>query len=175
MERAVLGLVSTEQQLDNVVDALRSAGFRNTDISILMPDKTRLLDLGHEKNTKAPEGTALGAATGALLGGALGWLGAFGTLVIPGLGPFIMAGPVVASLSGVGLGSTIGGIGGGLIGLGIPEYEAKQYEAKLIDGHMLISVHSEDHELTERAKDILEAFSAKDVMLSSGQQVKEMV
>jgi hypothetical protein len=175
MKLTVLGLTTTDQQLDNIVDALRSAGFRNSDISILMPDKTGLRDLAHEKHSKAPEGTATGAAAGALLGGALGWLTGIGTLVVPGMGPFVIAGPLVAALSGIGLGSTIGGVTGGLIGLGLPEYEAKQYESKLVGGNMLISVHSDDQEWATRAEDILEAFDAKDVMCASEAPVTSKV
>ncbi len=172
MKLTVLGLVADQHQLDSIVDALRASGFSSSDISILMPEKVKLIDLGHETNSKAPEGTAAGAATGALVGGALGWLTGFGTLVIPGLGPLVMAGPIVAALGGVGVGSAIGGITGGLIGLGIPEYEATQYESKLAEGKLLIAVHTEDEEIAERAKDILEAFSAKDVICTTQMLVK---
>src|SRR5579859_6391487 len=153
---AVFGIYSDYAGVENGVDALKAAGFRNTDISVLFPENAGTKDFAHEKGTKAPEGAAAGAGTGALIGGGLGWLAGIGALAIPGLGPFIAAGPIVAALAGVGAGGAIGGITGALIGMGIPEYEAKRYEGRIKDGGILMSVHSDDSEWTKRAKQILE-------------------
>ena len=128
MAKAVFGLVDTESQAERIVDNLKVAGFRNNDISVLFPDKGRTRDFAHEKATKAPEGAAAGAGTGTVVGGVLGWLVGIGSLAIPGVGPFIAAGPIMAALAGAGVGAAVGGLSGALIGLGIPEYEAKQYE-----------------------------------------------
>src|SRR6266436_5357023 len=128
---AVFGIYRDQTGVENAVDALMEAGFRNTDISVLFPENEGTKDLAHEKNTKAPEGVATGATSGAVIGGTLGWLVGIGALAIPGLGPFIAAGPVVAALAGAGAGGTLGGITGALIGLGIPEYEAKRYEGRI--------------------------------------------
>src|SRR5471030_353288 len=131
MKQAVICIVPTESQAENIVDSLRVAGFFPSDISILMPDTTGVRDMGHEKHSKAPEGTSTGAGAGAIVGGALGWLAGIGALAIPGVGPFVAAGPIMAALSGAAIGAAGGGLTGGLIGLGMPEYEAKQYEGKL--------------------------------------------
>src|SRR6185369_4900227 len=138
------------------VDALKGADFRNSDISVLFPESTGTKDFAHEKNTKAPEGATAGAGTGALLGGALGWLAGIGTLAIPGVGPLIAAGPIMAALAGAGVGGAVGGIAGGLIGLGLPEYEAKRYEGRINKGGILLSVHCDDSEWTKKAKEIME-------------------
>src|SRR5258706_4686024 len=129
---AVFGIYSTRRQVENAVDELKAAGFRSTDISVLFPENVGTKDFAHEKGSKAPEGASAGAGTGAVVGGALGWLAGIGALAIPGVGPFIAAGPIVAALAGVGLGGTVGGITGALIGLGIPEYEAKRYEGRVM-------------------------------------------
>ncbi len=139
--------ISTSRiQAERIVDSLRAAGFSNSDISVLFPDKDTTRDFVHEKHTKAPEGAVAGASAGGIAGGALGWIAGIGALAIPGAGPFIAAGPIVAALSGVGVGATIGGITGALIGLGIPEFEAKRYEGKIKAGNILISVHTENSE-----------------------------
>ena len=130
---------------------------------MLFPENQGTKDFAHEKNTKAPEGAAAGAGSGALLGGTLGWLTGIGALAIPGLGPFIAAGPIVAALAGVGVGGAIGGITGALIGMGIPEYEAKRYEGRVKEGGILLSVHCDDSKWTKRAKEILERTGAQDV------------
>ena len=136
---AVFGIYPNRSELEDAVDTLKAEGFRNTDISVLMPENVNK-DLKTEKSTKAPEGTASGAGTGAVIGGALGWLAGIGALAIPGLGPFIAAGPIMGLLGGLGAGGAIGGIAGGLIGMGIPEYEAKRYEGRVKEGGMLLSV-----------------------------------
>src|ERR1035437_5477690 len=125
---AVFGIYKSELDVDRAVDRFKVEGFRNSDISVLMPTKDSTQNFAHEKETKAPEGAATGAAAGAVLGGGLGWLVGLGALAIPGIGPFVAAGPIMAALAGAGVGGTVGGIAGALIGLGIPEYEAKRYE-----------------------------------------------
>jgi len=161
--KAVFGIYSTQSGLEAGVDALKSAGFSNNDISVLFPDKEGTHDFAHENSTKAPEGAATGAGTGAVLGGGLGWLAGIGALAIPGLGPFIAAGPIMAALAGAGVGGAVGGLTGALIGMGIPEYEAKRYEGRVKNGGILISVHSDNSDETERAKTILEQTGAEDV------------
>jgi hypothetical protein len=163
MEKAVFGIAQTESQAANIVDQLRAAGFSNNDISVLFPDKQGTKDFAHEQHTKAPEGAATGAGTGGVLGGVFGWLVGIGSLAIPGLGPFIAAGPIMAALSGAAAGAAIGGISGALIGMGIPEYEAKRYEGKVKSGNILISVHTEDSNERARAKDIFERSGAEDI------------
>lgn len=165
---AVYGIYNDRQTAEDGVDALKLAGFRNTDISVLFPDNVGTKDFAHTKATKAPEGATAGAGSGALLGGALGWLAGIGVLTIPGIGPFIAAGPIVAALAGIGVGGTVGGITGALIGMGIPEYEAKRYEGRVQNGGVLLSVHSDNADWTKRAKDILQHTGAQDIS-SSGE------
>lgn len=160
---AVFGIYRDQAMLENAVDTLREEGFRNTDISVLFPENEGTKDFAHEKNTKAPEGVATGATSGAVIGGGLGWLVGIGALAIPGLGPFIAAGPIVAMLAGAGAGSVVGGLTGALIGMGIPEYEAKRYEGRIKDGGILLSVHSDDSDWTKKAKEILERTGAQDI------------
>ena len=160
---AVYGLYRDETQLNDGVDALRAAGYRNTDISVLFPDNKGTKDFAHEKNTKAPEGTAAGATSGMAIGGALGWLAGIGALAIPGIGPFIAAGPIVAALAGAGAGGAVGGLLGALVGMGIPEYEAKRYEGRIRNGGILMSVHCDSSEWVGRAKQILKDTGAEDV------------
>ena len=160
---AVFGIYRDRTSVENAVDVLRQENFRNTDISVLFPENQGTKDFAHEKNTKAPEGAATGAGSGAVIGGTLGWLTGIGALAIPGLGPFIAAGPIVAALAGVGVGGAIGGITGALIGMGIPEYEAKRYEGRVKEGGILLSVHCDDSNWTKRAKEILERTEAQDV------------
>lgn len=163
MKQAVICLVKTYTQADALVGQLKSEGFPATDISVLMPDENGVRDMSYEKHSKAPEGTSTGAASGAILGGALGVLAGIGALTIPGLGPFIAAGPIMAGLSGAAVGGAVGGITGGLIGLGVPEYEAIQYEGKLKDGNLLISVHTEDKEKAKRAEQVCKSNGASDI------------
>jgi len=160
---AVFGIYATREQVEMAVNQLRDAGFRATDISILVPENLGTKELAHEKHSKAPEGTAAGATSGAVLGGTLGWLVGIGALAIPGLGPFLAAGPIVAALAGLGAGAAIGGVTGALVGLGIPEYEAKRYEGLIKNGGILLSVHSDDHQWTKRAKAILERTGADNI------------
>src|SRR4051812_43111275 len=145
-DKSVFCLARDEGQACAIVEELQTAGFSNNDISVLLPDKAGTRDFAYKKGTKAPEGAATGAGTGGVVGGALGWLAGIGALAIPGVGPFIAAGPVMAALSGAALGAAAGGITGALIGMGIPEYEAKRYEGKIREGKILLSVHSDDAE-----------------------------
>ncbi len=160
---AVFGIYPNRTSVDSAVDALKAADFRNTDISVLFPDNPGTKEFAHEKNTKAPEGATTGAGTGAVLGGGLGWLVGIGALAIPGVGPFIAAGPIMAALAGAGVGGAVGGLTGALIGMGIPEYEAKRYEGRVKDGGILLSVHSDNSEWTKKAKEILERTGAQDI------------
>src|ERR1700758_2401622 len=165
---AVFGIYHTREAAEEAVDALRRAGFRNTDISALFPDNAGTKDFAHEKNTKAPEGATAGATSGAVVGGVLGWLTGIGMLAIPGVGPLLAAGPIVAALAGAGAVGVVGGIGGALVGMGIPEYEALRYEGRVKHGGILLSVHCDDHDWVRRAEEILKATGAEDIS-SSGE------
>ena len=169
---AVFGIFPSRTRAEQAVDALIAAGFRSSDISVLAPDQHSTKELATEKNTKAPEGATTGAGTGALLGGGLGWLLGIGALAIPGLGPFIAAGPIMAALAGAGVGGAVGGLTGALIGMGIPEYEAKRYEGRVKDGGILLSVHSDDSEWTKKAKEVLQRTGAQDIS-STGEATAE--
>jgi hypothetical protein len=160
---SVLGIYQTQEGVERAVSALRDAGFRSTDISVLFPANVGNKDFAHEKATKAPEGATAGGGTGAVIGGALGWLAGIGALAIPGVGPFIAAGPIMAALAGTAVGGAVGGMTGALIGLGIPEYEAKRYEGRIQKGGILLSVHSDDSNWTRLAKEILERTGAEDI------------
>src|SRR5437762_3276272 len=149
--------------LEAGVAALRNAHYRNEDISVLLPENVGTKDIGHEKGTKGPEGVATGGTVGAVAGGALGWLAGIGAIAIPGVGPFIAAGPIVAALSGAAVGGAVGGVAGALIGLGIPEYEAKRYEGKVRQGNILLSVHTDDSHEVKCAKEIFEETNAQDI------------
>jgi len=163
MSKTIICLAKTEAQAETIVQRLKEAGIPNNDVSVLFPDKSGSRDFAHEHHTKAPEGTAIGASAGGVTGGVLGLLAGIGALAIPGVGPFIAAGPIMAALSGAAVGATIGGIAGALIGMGIPEFEAKQYEAKIKDGNILISVHTPDGDVAHRVKDIMKEAGADDI------------
>ena len=162
-KKSVFCITTSRGQADHIVEELKLANFSNNDISVLFPDKGSTRDFAHEKNTKAPEGAATGAGTGGVIGGALGWIVGIGALAIPGVGPFIAAGPIMAALSGAAIGAAAGGIAGGLIGLGIPELEAKRYEGKVKAGNLLMSVHTENSEEITRAKEIFTKAGAQDI------------
>jgi len=164
---SVICIAKTESQAIGIVDDLKAANFSNNDISVLLPDKSGTKDFAHEQHTKAPEGAATGGVTGGVLGGTLGWLVGIGALAIPGVGPFIAAGPIMAALGGAALGGAVGGITGALVGLGIPEYEAKRYESKIKSGNALISVHTEDSKEVKLAKEIFERAGAEDISSTS--------
>jgi hypothetical protein len=169
--KSVVGVFSSQTRAEAAVDGLRSAGFSLDDVSALLPDKGGTRDFAHEKHTKAPEGAAAGAGAGGAIGGGLGLLAGIGALAIPGLGPFIAAGPIMAALSGAAAGATVGGLTGALIGMGIPELEAKKYEGKIKDGNILLSVHTDDAAERSRAKKVLENAGATDVSTVSEQGV----
>lgn len=164
---SVFAIYTTRDEIERAVAALRSAGFRATDISVLWPENEGTKDLAHEMHTKAPEGAAAGAGTGALIGGALGWLAGIGALAIPGIGPFIAAGPIVAALAGAGAAGAVGGITGALLGYGVPEVEAKRYEGRIRNGGILLSVHADSAEWAKRAADLLAKAGGQDVSSAS--------
>src|SRR6187399_1131426 len=156
MSKSVFGIATTQGQAERIVEQLQAQGFATSEISVLMPDTGGTRDIGHVKATKAPEGATTGAATGGVTGGILGLLAGIGALAIPGLGPFIAAGPIMAALSGAAAGAAVGGLAGGLIGMGVPEIEAKKYQGKVKNGNILLAVHVDDGDEQKRAKNILE-------------------
>lgn len=165
--KVVIGIVDAEIQAENIVQRLGEHGFPNSDISAIFPDKHGSRDFAHEHNTKAPEGAVVGVTSGGVLGGTLGLLAGVGALAIPGLGPFIAAGPLMAALSGAAAGAAVGGVAGALIGLGIPEIEAKKYEGKLRGGNILIAAHVDNGDEEARAKEIFRREGAHDVSSTS--------
>jgi hypothetical protein len=165
---AVYGIYATRQAAESAVDRLLADGFRNEDISVLMQDNVGTKDFAHEKQTKAPEGSAVGGVTGGVIGGTLGLLAGIGALAIPGIGPFIAAGPIMGTLAGIGSGGIVGGVVGALVGLGIPEYEAKRYEGRIKQGGILLSVHCDSSDWVKKAKEVLKNTGAEDVS-SSGE------
>lgn len=165
--KSVFGIFNDRTSLERAITDLKVAGFRNTDISVLLPSDESTKAFAHEKGTKAPEGATTGATGGLAVGGVLGWLAGIGALAIPGVGPFVAAGPIVAAIAGAGIGGALGGVAGALVGLGIPEYEAKRYEGLVKTGGLLISVHVDDNDLEKRAKDILERDGARDISATS--------
>src|SRR6266700_2392865 len=160
---AVFGIDPNRTSVESAVDALKTAEFRNSDISVLFPENSGTKDFAHEKNTKAPEGVTSGVLAGGITGGVLGLLSGIGALAIPGLGPLIAAGPIVAALAGAGAVGTLGGIVGALVGVGIPEYEAKRYEGRIREGGVLLSVHCDSIDWVKRAKDVLRETGAQDI------------
>jgi hypothetical protein len=160
---AVFAIYPSEEQLAEAIEALRTAGIRSADVSVLLSRSPGNKDLAHEKNTKAPEGAAAGAATGAIVGGALGWLVGIGLLAVPGVGPLLAAGPIMAALSGAGAVGAVGGIGGALIGAGMPEYEAKRYDGRVRTGAALLSVHCEDPGVEKQVRKLLEATGGEEI------------
>lgn len=167
MSTSVFCIAPTRAVADAIVTRLKSYGFPNNDISVLFPDKSSTHDFAHEMNTKAPEGVAVGAGAGGVVGGTLGLLAGIGLLAIPGVGPFIAAGPIMAALSGIAVGATLGGIAGALVGMGIPEVEAKRYEGKVKDGNILISVHAANGERVKEAQRTFEDAKATDISTGS--------
>jgi hypothetical protein len=169
---SIFGIFTNRQGVEVAVEALRDAGFRGSDISILAPENLGdIRDIGTNKTTKAPEGATAGGSSGAVLGGVLGWLVGIGALAIPGVGPFLAAGPIMAALAGVGVGAAVGGITGALVGFGVPEFEAKRYETRLHKGGILLSVHADNSDWISRAKAILEKSGAEEVSSASESRV----
>jgi hypothetical protein len=166
---AVFGIYKSAAQAERAVDILSAKGFSQNDISVLLPDNESTKEFAHEKNTKAPEGTATGVTAGGVVGGTLGLLAGIGALAIPGLGPFIAAGPIMGALAGLGVGGAVGGLIGALVGMGIPEYEAKRYEGRLREGGVLLSVHCGTSDEITRAKHLLKETGAEDIA-SSGEK-----
>lgn len=175
-KKTVFGIYATRDGVERATDALLESGFTTNDISVLLPESLvsvasqagvvepgRQKDIGTVKNTKAPEGATAGAGTGAVIGGTLGLLAGIGALAIPGVGPLIAAGPIMAALAGIGVGGAVGGFTGALIGMGIPEYEAKKYEGRLKKGGILFSVHCDTSEQIKRAKEIMERTGGEDI------------
>jgi len=172
MNASVFCTAKTVEQAENIVLELKQSGFLSDDISALLPDKRGTKDFAHEHNTKAPEGATTGGVAGLGVGAALGWLAGIGALAIPGVGPFIAAGPIMAALSGAAIGTAAGGVIGALVGLGIPEFEAKRYDAKIREGNILISVHTEDGKQRDVAKDVFKRNNADDISSASEASVK---
>lgn len=169
---SALGIVPSALQLEGIVANLGNAGFRPGDISVIYPDRHGDRDFLHEKNSKAPEGAVVGGGTGAVLGGTLGLLLGLGALAIPGLGPVMAAGPIMAALAGMGAGGTLGGVAGALVGWGIPEFEAKRYEGLVEKGGILVSAHADDKEWGQKAEEILIRGGATDVVTASEARVR---
>lgn len=167
MKASVYCTAKTLDQADRIVDSLKAAGFTSNDISALLPDKRTTKDFAHEHNTKAPEGATAGGVAGLGVGAALGWLAGIGAIAIPGVGPLIAAGPIMAALAGGAVGGATGGVIGALVGMGIPEFEAKRYESKIKEGNILISVHTEDSKQRDAAKDIFKRLDAEDISTGS--------
>jgi hypothetical protein len=165
--KSIYAIATSKDQANQIVESLTHSGFSSNDISVLFPDKESTHEFSHQKNTKAPEGAVAGAATGGVLGGTLGLLAGIGALAIPGVGPLIAAGPLLAALSGAAAGATLGGIAGGLVGLGIPELEAKRYENRIAEGNVLISVIAETGDQVKLAKDVLRNAGAEDISVTS--------
>lgn len=163
MKKAVIGFVATQVQAEAIVTQLRADGISPSDISVLMPDKRNVHEFTHDRHTKAPEGEVIGSVVGGFFVGALGLLAGIGALAVPGLGPLIAAGPIMAALSGVGAGGVVGGVVGALVGSGIPEYEAKFYEARLRDGNILLAVHTENGDIRHMIVDTFKRMGVKDV------------
>jgi hypothetical protein len=172
--KAVFGIYTSVGHAEGAVDRLMEAGFRSGDVSVLMPDNESTRDFAHQKDTKAPEGTTAGVTVGGVIGGTLGLLAGIGVLAIPGLGPFIAAGPIMAALAGLGVGGVTGGVVGALIGMGIPEYEAKRYEGRVKNGGVLLSVHCDTSIEIERAEKLLKSTGAEDIS-SSSESTREVV
>lgn len=164
--KSVFAIYMSRSVVDTAVNALKDAGFSNSTISILLPENVSTGELATERSTKAPEGAAVGVGSGAAVGGAMGWLVGVGALAIPGIGPVIAAGPLVAALAGIGIGGAFGGFAGSLVGMGIPEYEAKEYEGRLLKGGILVAVHCETNEQVNRAKEVFQSSGAEDIATS---------
>jgi len=173
MTQAVICIAATTAEAERIVEGLKNANFTTDDISLLMPDRFGAEELGYEKHSKAPEGMTTGLSTGAILGGALGYLAGIGALSIPGLGPLIAAGPLVAAMGGLMVGGALGGVSGGLIGLGIPEYEAKKYERKIRSGSTLIAVHVETAKEAKLAEDVFRLVGGTDIHRTGEESLKK--
>jgi hypothetical protein len=173
MSQAVFGIADSEARAERIVSDLRNAGIPSRDISILFPDRNGERDLRHDAHTKAPEGASAGVGTGALLGGTLGWLAGIGAIAVPGLGAFIAAGPIMATLSGAAAGAAVGGLSGALLGFAVPEFEARQYESKILEGNILLSVHTESVVRQAHVRDLLQRNGATNISQREESRVPE--
>jgi hypothetical protein len=171
VKKSVIGIVETRVQAEEIVSELHAAGVASSQVSVLFPDKQGTKDFAHEHHTKAPEGAVIGGGAGGAIGGTIGLLAGIGALAIPGVGPLIAAGPLMAALSGAAAGAAVGGIAGALVGFGIPELEAKTYEGKIRGGNILLAVHTEDSETEKRAKQIFDNHKAHDVVVTGDSSV----
>ena len=171
MKKSVIGIVETQIQAERIVDQLQERGVASNDVSVLFPDKRGTKDFAYEHNTKAPEGAVAGMGAGGVIGGTLGLLAGIGALAIPGVGPLIAAGPIMATLSGVAAGAAVGGVAGALIGLGVPEFEARSYEGKVRGGNLLIAVHTDNSETEKRTKQIFTTNGAHDISVTGDASV----
>jgi hypothetical protein len=160
---SVLGIYGSRQSVENAVDTFLKSGFATSDVSVLLPENLGSKPIATHKDTKAPEGATAGGGAGAVIGGTLGLLAGIGALAIPGVGPFIAAGPIMAALAGLGVGGAVGGFAGALIGMGIPEYEAKRYEGRIQKGGILLSVHCDTSDQVKRGKEIMKNTGAEDI------------
>lgn len=170
---SVYGIYNSRANAEIGVEQLKMAGFNNSDVSVLFSSPSGTKDFAVENSTKAPEGAATGGISGATIGGVLGWLAGIGSLAIPGVGPFIAAGPIMAALAGAGVGAAVGGLTGALVGLGIPEYEAKRYEGRINEGGVLLSVNVADNRWADEAREILKRTGAEDISKKSDESVSE--
>jgi len=166
-KKSVWGIYPSRRAVETAINRFREAGFLSSDVSVLLPENLGPKELTTEKSSKAPEGVTAGASSGVLIGGALGWLAGIGALAIPGLGPFIAAGPLMATLAGLGVGGVVGGITGALVGAGIPEYEAKRYEGRLAKGGILVSLHCDKSEAVTQARNLMERTGGEDISVST--------
>jgi uncharacterized protein YcfJ len=173
MSQSVICIAHSQTQAETIVNNLQYAGILPSDVSVLMPDRSGTRDFAHEHNTKAPEGATIGGSAGGVAGGVLGLLAGIGALAIPGVGPFIAAGPIMATLSGAAVGAAIGGVAGALVGMGMPEYEAKQYAEKIKDGNILLSVHLQDNNDPKRIKQIMQDAQAEDIAVTGEEGVRK--
>src|SRR5271168_454476 len=159
---SVFGISGSRESVERAVDTFLTSGFTTSDVSVLLPENLGSKPIATHKDTKAPEGATAGGGAGAVIGGTLGLLAGIGALAIPGVGPFIAAGPIMAALAGIGVGGAVGGLIGALVGMGIPEYEAKRYEGWVKDGGVLLSVHCDSSEKIARTKELLKHTGAQD-------------
>lgn len=165
--KAVFGILRTQNEAETLISDLQARGFSPNDISVLFPNKGATRDFAHEQGTKAPEGALVGAGTGGVAGGVLGLLVGMGALAIPGLGPLLAAGPIMAGLSGLAVGAAVGSMTGALVGLGVPEIQAKAYDAKIQGGNVLVAVHTVDGRQVDLAKEIFVANKVEDIAVTT--------
>ncbi|MGU3471628.1 general stress protein [Paenibacillus sp. D51F] len=145
------GVFRDDDHALRAIEELQATGFKRDELSVLTQDKERYEGMMDESGTMAPEGIAAGVTTGGLAGGAVGLLAGLGALAIPGIGPLLAAGPIVAAISGAAVGASTLGIAGGLVGMGFPENEAERFQNEVKDGRILVLAEADRHD----ARDIL--------------------